>query len=71
MVKRLSDISLRTKITISFVLIVIFGTAISTLIGSQIVTRAMLNEARKQIRHGLKAADMVYAARLESVRKSL
>jgi two-component system NtrC family sensor kinase len=71
MIKRLSDISLRTKITISFVLIVIFGTAISTLIGSQIVTRAMLNEARKQIRHGLKAADMVYAARLESVQKSI
>lgn len=71
MIRRLSDISLRTKITISFVLIVIFGTAISTLIGSRIVTRAMLNEASKQIRHGLKAADLVYAARLEDIRKSV
>ena len=71
MIRRLSDISLRTKITISFVLIVIFGTAISTLIGSRIVTRAMLNEALKQIRHGLKAADMFYAARLETIRKSM
>jgi len=71
MISHLSDISLRAKITISFVLIVIFGTAISTLIGSQIVTRAMLNEARKQIRHGLKAAEMVYEGRIESVRVSI
>jgi two-component system NtrC family sensor kinase len=71
MVSFLSDVSLRAKITISFVLIVICGTSISTFMGSQIITRAMLNEALKQIRHGLQAADMVYAARLETVRKSI
>jgi len=67
----LRNISLRTKITISFVLIVIIGTAISTFLGSKIITRAMLNEALKQIRHGLQAADMVYGSRLETVRKSI
>jgi len=71
MIRLLRDISLRTKITISFVLIVLCGTAISTFLGSKIITRAMLKEALKQIRHGLKAADMVYAARLETVRKSI
>jgi two-component system NtrC family sensor kinase len=71
MISFLRDISLRAKITISFVLIVICGTAISTFMGSKIITRAMLNEALKQIRHGLKTADMVYASRLESVRKSI
>jgi two-component system NtrC family sensor kinase len=71
MISRFSDISLRAKITVSFVLIVVFGTAISTFLGSKIITRAMLNEALKQIRHGLKAADMVYAVRLETVRKSI
>jgi two-component system NtrC family sensor kinase len=71
MISFLRDVSLRVKMTISFVLIVICGTAISTLIGSRIVTRAMLNEAVKQIRHGLKAADMIYATRLETVRKSV
>jgi two-component system, NtrC family, sensor kinase len=71
MISRLGDISLRAKITISFVLIVICGTAISTFLGSKIITRAMLNEALKQIRQGLTAADMVYAARLETVRKSI
>ena len=71
MLNLLRDISLRTKITLSFVLIVICGTAISTFLGSKIITRAMLNEALKQIRHGVKAADMVYDARLETVRKSI
>ena len=70
-VSRLRDVSLRAKITISFVLIVICGTSISTFMGSKIITRAMLNEARKQIRRGLQAAEIVYAARLESIRKSV
>ncbi|NLT66070.1 MAG: HAMP domain-containing protein [Acidobacteria bacterium] len=71
MLSFLRDISLRSKITISFVLIVICGTSISTFLGSKIITRAMLNEAHKQIRHGLKAAEMVYSARLETVRRSV
>ncbi len=71
MINRLGDVSLRAKITISFVLIVVFGTAISTLIGSQIVTRAMRNEALKQTRRGLNAAEMIYDARLEAIRKSI
>jgi two-component system, NtrC family, sensor kinase len=71
MISRLSDISLRTKIIFSFVLIVICGTAISIFLGSKIITRAMLDEAQKQIRRGLQAADLVYAARLETVRKSI
>jgi two-component system, NtrC family, sensor kinase len=71
MIRFLRDISLRTKMTISFVLIVICGTTISTLLGSKIITAAMLNEALNQIRHGLTVADMVYASRLETVRKSI
>jgi len=64
-------VSLRGKITISFVLIVLCGTAISTFIGSQIITNAMRKEALKQVRHGLETARMVYAARLDSVRKAV
>jgi two-component system, NtrC family, sensor kinase len=71
MISLLRDLSLRAKITISFVLIVICGTAISTFLGSKIITAAMLDEGRKQIRHGLKAANLVYSSRLESVRKSI
>jgi len=71
MISRLRDVSLGTKFTLSFVLIVLCGVSISTLIGSRIVTSAMLNEALKQLRHGLDAAGMVYAARLESVREAV
>ena len=71
MIHFLRDVSLRSKITISFVLIVLCGTAISTFIGSRIITNAMLNQALKQVRHGLEAARMIYAARQESVRKAV
>jgi two-component system, NtrC family, sensor kinase len=71
MIGFLRDISLRTKIFISFMLIVVCGTSVSTFLGSKIITQAMLNEALKQIRHGLQVADMVYAARVDAVRKSI
>ena len=71
MIRLFRDISLRTKITLSFVLIVICGTAISTFLGFKIITSAMLNEAVKQIRHGVSAADMVYGTRLDTVRQSI
>ena len=53
MISKLRDISLREKITISFVLIVLCGTAVSTFIGSRIITNAMRNEALKRVRHGI------------------
>jgi two-component system, NtrC family, sensor kinase len=71
MINLLRDLSLRAKITISFVLIVICGTSISTFMGSKIITRAMLNEALKQIRQGLQVADMVYAENIETIQKSI
>jgi two-component system, NtrC family, sensor kinase len=64
-------VSLRGKITLSFVLIVLCGTAISTFIGSQIITNAMRKEALKQVRHGLETARMIYAARLDGVRMAV
>ncbi len=67
----LRGVSLRTRITVSFVLIVLSGTAISTLIGSRIITSAMLNEAHKQVRHGLEAAREIYQARLDNVRRTV
>lgn len=67
----LRGVSLRTRITVSFVLIVLCGTAISTYIGSRIITRAMLNQALKQVRHGLDVAQIEYEARLDDVRRSV
>jgi two-component system NtrC family sensor kinase len=71
MYRYLRGVSLRARITISFVLIVVCGTAVSTSIGSRIITSAMRNEALKQVRHGLEAARMVYDSRTEDVRKAV
>jgi two-component system NtrC family sensor kinase len=71
MYRYLRGVSLRARITISFVLIVVCGTAVSTSIGSRIITSAMRNEALKQVHHGLEAARMVYDGHMEDVRKAV
>ena len=40
-------LSLRARITASFTLIVVGGTVVSTLIGSRIITNALLDQARR------------------------
>ncbi len=71
MISRLRDISLRAKITVSFVLIVLGGTFVSTSIGSRIIANAMRKEALKQASRGLETAGTVYTARLDGLRKSV
>jgi len=61
-------VSLRAKITATFTLIVIGGTVASTLIGSQIITNALLNQARTRGLQGLEAARAVYADHLAAVK---
>jgi two-component system NtrC family sensor kinase len=61
-------LSLRAKITASFTVIVIGGTAVSTLIGSRIITNALLSQAQKRARQGLDAAHTIYAERLNGIR---
>jgi hypothetical protein len=48
-------LSLRSKITATFTLIVVGGTVVSTLIGSRIVTDAMRDQARLRVRQGIEA----------------
>ena len=61
---RRTALSLRAKITATFTLIVVGGTVVSTLIGSRIITNALLNQARIRGRQGLEAARTIYADRL-------
>ncbi len=60
-------LSLRSRITATFTLIVVGGTVVSTLIGSRIITDAMLDQARLRVRQGLEAAQTVYADELDDV----
>jgi hypothetical protein len=54
-------LSLRVKITATFTLIVVGGTVASTLIGSQIITNALLSQARTRGLQGLEAARTIYS----------
>jgi two-component system NtrC family sensor kinase len=60
-------LSLRAKITATFTLIVVGGTVVSTLIGSRIITNALLNQARIRGQQGLEAARTIYGDRLTDV----
>jgi two-component system NtrC family sensor kinase len=64
-------LSLRAKITASFTLIVVGGTALSTLVGSRIITNALLGQAQQRARQGLDAARTIYAERLDDVRAAV
>jgi two-component system NtrC family sensor kinase len=63
---RLGRISLRSRITGAFTLVVVGGTAVSTLIGSRIITNALLGDVRSRTEHGLEAALAMYAEDLDT-----
>ena len=67
MMRFLRNMSLRLKITVVLILIVVGGTVVSTAIGSRIVTEAMLAEAKARVRTGLATAERIYAFRLSQV----
>ncbi len=58
---RRGRISLRVRINGAFTLVVIGGTVVSTLIGSRIITNALLADARSRAVHGLDAALAMYS----------
>jgi two-component system NtrC family sensor kinase len=57
---RRGRVSLRTRLTGAFTLVVVGGTAVSTLIGSRIITEALLEDAGSRAMHGLEAALTMY-----------
>ena len=63
--------SLRAKITAAFTIVVVGGTAVSTLIGSRIITNALLQQAGARVLQGLDAARMVYAGAMDGVKESV
>lgn len=63
---RRGRVSLRTRLTGAFTLVVVGGTAVSTLIGSRIITNALLDDARNRALHGLEAALSMYSEEQET-----
>jgi two-component system NtrC family sensor kinase len=63
--------SLRGRITASFTLIVVGGTVVSTLIGSRIITNALLEQARTRQKQGIEAARTIYRDQLDDLEEKL
>jgi two-component system NtrC family sensor kinase len=57
---RRGRVSLRSKLTGAFTLVVVGGTAVSTLIGSRIITNALIADATSRAAYGLDAALTTY-----------
>ncbi len=64
-------VSLRTKITAAFTVVVIGGTAVSTVIGSRIIEDALLEEARARNLQGLSVARTLYGEKLDATRDAV
>jgi len=64
-------VSLRTRITAAFTIVVIGGTAVSTIIGSRIIYDALLDEARGRNLQALSVARTFYAEMLDATRAAV
>lgn len=60
--------SLRGRLVLSFLLVVILGIAISSWVGVRLIGDTVLAQAQSKVRHDLASAWMVYNTKLEEVK---
>ena len=63
-----SRLSLRTKLVLSFLFVVIAGGVLSSLIGTQLVAKTIILQAQNKVKHDLSIARLVYSESLDHVR---
>ena len=64
----LSRLSLRTKLVLSFLFVVMAGGVLSSLIGTQLVAKTIILQAQNKVKHDLSTARLVYIESLNHVR---
>lgn len=64
----LSRLSLRTKLVLSFLFVVMAGGVLSSLIGTQLVAKTIILQAQNKVKHDLSTARLVYNESLNHVR---
>jgi len=62
-------LSLRTKIILSFLVVIIVGGSLSLFFGSRLVKRTLISQAQAKVRHDLGAAWMVFNEKLNDVKE--
>jgi two-component system NtrC family sensor kinase len=65
---RLRSLSLRTKIILSFLVVIIVGGSLSLVFGSRLVKGTIISQAQAKIRHDLAAAWMVFNEKLNDIK---
>jgi two-component system NtrC family sensor kinase len=60
--------SLRTKLILSFLAIIIVGGLLSLVVGSQIIRRTLISQAQDKVRHDLSSAWMVFNGKLNDIK---
>jgi len=64
-----SPLSLRTKLIISFLVVIILGGLLSLVFGSRLVKDTIISQAQLKVRHDLSAAWMVFNEKLNDIKK--
>ncbi|MCX5908075.1 MAG: hypothetical protein NTY64_13070, partial [Deltaproteobacteria bacterium] len=67
----LSSLSLRTKLVFSFLLLVVAGGILSSLIGTQLVADTIIHQAHNKVKFDLRTAWLVYNDSLNRVRDTV
>jgi len=60
--------SLRTKLTLSFLVVIIIGGLFSLIIGSRLVRETLISQAQDKVRHDLSSAWMVFDEKLNDIK---
>jgi two-component system NtrC family sensor kinase len=66
---RSPQFSLRTKLILSFLAVIVLGGLLSLFVGSKLIRNTLLTQAQAKVRHDLASAWMVFDAKLNDIRK--
>ena len=63
------NLSLRTKIILSFLVVILFGGLLSLYIGSRLIKNTLISQAQTKVNHDLSSAWMVYNEKLNDIKE--
>ena len=70
-IKFKAPFSLRTRLILSFLVIIFVGGAGTTILGTRLVANTLIRQAQSEVRHDLASAWMVYNEKLKEIRNIL
>jgi two-component system NtrC family sensor kinase len=65
---RLTQFSLRTKLILSFLAVIVFGGLISLMVGQRLVRSVLIGQAQAKVKHDLASAWMVFDEKLNDIK---